>query len=170
MSICTPSNLLSFLRIPLAFVLIIDNPLYRTLAILLAMMTDSLDGYLARRFRMISQFGTFLDPFTDKFFVFFAMGIYLLEGYLQTWQLVALVSRDIAVLVFTFYLGLKGSWSNFPVQSIWCGKLTTLLQFLVLLALTFHYHLPWYAFISFIVLGALVFFELYLIERKRLIS
>lgn len=166
MTILNPANILSILRIPLAFVLMIDNSYYRALAIGLAMITDSLDGYLARRYRMTSQIGALLDPLTDKFFVFFAIGIFMHQGYLQLWQVVALLSRDIAVLLFGCYLWLKDHLSNFPFQSIWCGKLMTFLQFLVLLAFTFHVHIPGYAFITFIILGCLVLFEFYHIEQK----
>lgn len=166
MTIFTPSNFLSFLRIPLAFMLLIDHTFYRFLAIALAMLTDSLDGYLARRYRMTSQLGVFLDPFTDKFFVLFAIGVFMHEGYLQIGEAVALVSRDIAIGLFGLYLKIKGAWARFPVQSIWCGKITTFLQFLVLLAFTFHYHIPPYAFVIFIILGIMALFELYWIESK----
>lgn len=169
MTVFTPSNFLSFLRIPLAFVLMMDNTYYRFLAIALAMMTDGLDGYIARRYRMTSQVGVFLDPLTDKFFVLFAIAVFMHEGYLQLGEAIALVSRDVAVLLFGFYLKFKGTWTRFNVQSIWCGKITTFFQFLVLLTFTFHYHIPGYAFISFIVLGVMALCELYYIERKQIV-
>jgi CDP-diacylglycerol--glycerol-3-phosphate 3-phosphatidyltransferase len=168
MNIFTPSNFLSFLRIPLAFVLISDNTLFRFLAIGLAMLTDGLDGYVARRYRMISRVGTFLDPFTDKFFVLFAISIFMHEGYLHLGQAIALLSRDIAVLLFGCYLKIKGNWSRFSIQSFWCGKITTFLQFLVLLAFSFHYHIPAYAFIFFVFLGVMSLFELYYIEQQQI--
>lgn len=167
MTVFTPSNFLSFLRIPLAFVLLSDNILFRFLAIGLAMLTDGLDGYLARRYKMISRVGAFLDPFTDKFFVLFAIGVFMQEGYLQLGQAIALISRDIAVVLFGCYLKLKGTWRSFSIQSIWCGKLTTFLQFLVLLSFTFHQPVPNYSFIFFIVLGLMSLFELYFIEKKQ---
>ena len=166
MSVFNLSNFLSILRIPLAFVLIIDLTFYRALAIALAMMTDGLDGYLARRFKMTSQVGAFLDPLTDKFFVFFAIGVFIFEGNLQLWQAVFMLSRDIAVAIFGTYLALKGNLQNFPFQSIWSGKITTFIQFVVLLALTFHYSIPVYTFYSFIILGVLALFELYYIEKN----
>lgn len=166
MSIFNFSNFLSILRIPLAFILMIDLSFYRALAIGLAMMTDGLDGYLARRFRMTSQLGAVLDPLTDKFFVFFAIAIFIHEGSLQFWQAFAMLSRDMAVAIFGCYLAVKGSWSNFPFQSIWCGKITTAIQFLVLLALTFHFPVFPYIFFSFILLGILALFELYHIEQN----
>lgn len=164
--IITFSNFLSLLRGPLALLFMFDDALYRSLAIILAMATDSLDGYLARRYSKTSQIGAFLDPLMDKFFVFFAVTMFLLEGQLKPWEALALISRDFAVLIFGLYLGLRGTWANFQFRSIWSGKITTTLQFFVLLGLTFHLALPFYIFWCFIVLGILALFELYFIEQQ----
>jgi CDP-diacylglycerol--glycerol-3-phosphate 3-phosphatidyltransferase len=164
--ILTLSNFLSILRGPLALLFVIDNVFYRSLAIVLAMATDGLDGYLARRYRMTSQIGAFLDPLMDKFFVFFVVNILMLEGHLQLWQALALISRDFAVLLFGLYLALRGTWANFQFRSIWSGKITTTLQFFVLLGLTFHLVMPVYIFWCFIALGILALFELYFIEQQ----
>lgn len=164
--ILTLSNFLSLLRGPLALLFLIDNPLYRMFAIFCAMATDSLDGYLARRFRMTSQIGAFLDPLMDKFFVFFAVGVFIMEGNLRMWEALALISRDFAVLIFGLYLALRRTWSNFQFRSIWSGKITTTLQFFVLLGLTFHVAIPVYIFWCFIALGILALFELYFIEQQ----
>ena len=55
-------NGLSFLRAPLAFLFLIENTTFRIVAILLAMLTDSIDGYLARRCKAVTRFGAILDP------------------------------------------------------------------------------------------------------------
>ena len=164
--ILTLSNFLSLLRGPLALLFIVDSIFYRCLAIVLAMTTDCLDGYLARRFRMTSQIGAFLDPLMDKFFVFFAVSMLMFEGQLQRWEALALISRDFAVLLFGLYLALRGTWANFQFRSIWSGKITTTLQFFVLLGLTFHLVMPVYIFWCFIALGILALFELYFIEQQ----
>lgn len=164
--ILTLSNFLSLLRGPLALLFIVDSIFYRCLAIVLAMTTDCLDGYLARRFRMTSQIGAFLDPLMDKFFVFFAVSMLMFEGQLQRWEALALISRDFAILLFGLYLALRGTWANFQFRSIWSGKITTTLQFFVLLGLTFHLVMPVYIFWCFIALGILALFELYFIEQQ----
>lgn len=162
----TPSNFLSILRGPLALLFMWDNAFYRGLAIVLAMATDGLDGYLARRFRMTSQIGALLDPLMDKFFVFFAVSVLIYEGKLEAWEALALISRDFSVLLFGLYLALRSTWSNFQFRSIWSGKITTTLQFFVLLGLTFHVVMPLYIFWCFIVLGILALCELYFIEQQ----
>jgi CDP-diacylglycerol--glycerol-3-phosphate 3-phosphatidyltransferase len=160
-----PSNILSILRGPLALLFMIDNAFYRSLAIFLAMVTDGLDGYLARRWRMTSHLGTILDPLMDKFFVLFIVGVLIHENKMQFWQALAFISRDFAVVLFGIYLACKGAWSRFRFQSIWFGKISTSLQFLILLALTFHFSVPATVYICFIILGILSLYELYSIER-----
>ena len=76
----TASNSLSFIRAPLAFLFLQENPTLRMLAVLLAMITDMTDGHLARRSQSTSRFGAILDPAMDKFFVYFAMMTLLLEN------------------------------------------------------------------------------------------
>ncbi len=162
----TLSNVLSTLRFPLAFLFLSEDPLIRCLAIAGAMMTDWLDGFLARRFCKTSQIGAILDPLMDKFFVAFAIGVFIFEGRIQIWQAFALISRDFAVILFGLYLALSGSWSNFQIQSIWSGKVTTTLQFFTLIGLVFQIPIPLYLFWCFIVLGILALGELHLIEKK----
>lgn len=164
--IFTFSNFLSLLRFPLAFLFLFDHPFYRCLAIILAMATDGLDGYLARKFRRTSQLGAFLDPLMDKFFVFFAVSVFISEGNLKLWEAISLISRDFAILIFGLYLALRGTWANFQFRSIWSGKITTTLQFFVLLGLTFQLTMPLYIFWCFIALGILALFELYFIEQQ----
>ena len=166
--IFTFSNFLSLLRGPLALLFIYDSVFFRTFAILVALATDCLDGYLARRYRMTSQIGAFLDPLMDKFFVSFVVTVLLFEGNLKLWEALALISRDFAVLLFGLYIALRGTWTNFQFRSIWSGKITTSLQFFVLLGLTFHLAMPLYIFWCFIVLGVLALFELYFIEQQIL--
>ena len=160
----TFSNFLSLLRFPLAFFFLSQDPLYRCVAIVLAMLTDFFDGYLARRFKMTSQVGAFLDPLMDKFFVIFAAVILFSEKSLLLWEGLALISRDFAVFFFAFYLKLRGSWPYFKFRSIWSGKMTTTLQFFVLIALTYKIAIPLYIFWCFIILGVLAFLELIFIK------
>lgn len=163
--ILTFSNFLSLLRGPLAFLFLLENPLYRCIAIII-MATDFLDGYLARKYGKTSQFGAVLDPLMDKFFVVFAVTVFIMEGHLQVWEALALISRDFAVLIFGCYLAQSGTWSNFQFRSIWSGKIATTLQFFVLMGLTFNIVIPIYIFWCFIVLGVLALCELYFIERQ----
>lgn len=159
--ILTVPNVISLLRIPLALVFLQANPYYRALAIVLAMVSDGLDGYFARRFQQSSRLGAVLDPITDKFFVAFVLGTFIFEGKLAPWQTMTFLSRDFAIVLFGFYLTLRGTLISYQVRAIWFGKITTTLQFVVLLALTFQFAIPAYFFALFIALGVMALGELY---------
>lgn len=164
--IVTLPNFLSLLRGFSAFIFLLDNPYYRAVAIFIAMVTDSLDGFLARRWSLTGSFGAILDPIMDKFFVLFVMSVFLWEGKLQGWEALALLSREVAMFLFGFYLIVKGSWIRFQFRSVWPGKVFTTLQFFVLLALTFGIVVPDYFYGIFVLLGILFFIELNQARKK----
>jgi CDP-diacylglycerol---glycerol-3-phosphate 3-phosphatidyltransferase len=159
-------NSLSFLRAPLAFLFLIENTTFRIIAILLAMLTDSIDGYLARRCKAVTRFGAILDPAMDKFFVFFALTILLLEGKLELWQALSMISRDFFLLLFGLYLSLTGHWESYRFTSIRWGKVTTALQFLILIGLTLSVFFPSYLYGIFVLFGMLAFIELWQIKKN----
>lgn len=68
--IITIPNLLSFLRlgmIPLLVYLYLNgHPVWTTVVLVASGVTDAVDGYIARRFNMVSDFGKALDPVADK--------------------------------------------------------------------------------------------------------
>jgi phosphatidylglycerophosphate synthase len=154
------SNGLSFSRAPLALLFLTDNTALRLTAILLAMFTDSIDGYLARRHHSSSHFGAILDPAMDKFFVFFVLGALLIEGRLEIWQASAMISRDFFLCVFGIYLSVTGHWQSYECKAVRWGKITTGLQFFVLIGLTLGQVFPWYLYVLFILFGTLAFIEL----------
>lgn len=158
------------MRVPLALLFLKQNIWTRGVAIILAMITDGLDGYIARRFGSISRFGTLLDPLMDRFFVFFIIGTFISENQLSYVDACALICRDFSVMLFGFYLVFTGKLPKFRFRAIWCGKVTTSLQFLVLLAMTFQLPIPEYTYIIFIVLGVLALLELYLSKTDPLTS
>lgn len=134
----------------------------RAVAVCFAMVTDGLDGYIARRYKMTSPVGTFLDPLMDKFFVLFVVVTLIGEERISVPETVALFCRDFSVILFGLYLAISSKLGDYRFRSIWCGKATTFLQFLVLLALTFGFAIPNYFYFIFIGLGLLALVELYL--------
>lgn len=158
--IITLPNFLSLIRIPLAFAFLHPSTTWRLFALLAAACSDFFDGYLARRYKMCSRIGTTLDPITDKFFVLFVLSIFYSEGLITLFEATSMLCRDLAVIVFGFYLILSRHWNNYAFRAIWCGKITTTLQLLVLFALTYHIPLPEFTYTLFIVLGLLALGEL----------
>lgn len=154
-------NLLSFARFPLAFLFLQDDVFYRCLAIILALITDGLDGFLARKYGSCSWLGTILDPITDKFFVCFAMGMLISEERLAVGAALTMLSRDFAILFFGTYLMIVGKLRHYQCRAIWCGKITTCFQLVVLLALICGVAVPQYLYVGFVALGVFALFELH---------
>lgn len=163
----TVPNLISALRLPLALVFLKQDVLYRSIALILAMMTDGLDGFLARRYKQSSAFGTVLDPIMDRFFVFFLIGIFMNEGAIGVWEASTMICRDFSVILFGLYLVFTGKLSSYKFRAIWCGKVTTFFQFLVFLGLTLGFTFPPAIYLLFVVLGCLALIELYLSKESN---
>lgn len=160
------SNSLSLLRAPLALLFLIDHPTFRLIMILLAMLTDSIDGYLARRWHTTTRFGAVLDPAMDKFFVVFCLGVLLSEAKLAPWQAIVMLSRDFALCLFGLYLSLSGLWHSYKFRAIRWGKITTALQFVVLIALTLDFKIPGYLWTFFVVFAGLALIELFQFKKS----
>lgn len=124
------------------------------------MFTDSIDGYIARKSKSTSKFGAVLDPAMDKFFVYFGLAVLLMEGKILLWQSLTMVSRDFFLVFFALYLISKKSLRGYEYRSIRWGKVSTALQFIVLISLCMNIAVPFGIYIIFIALGSLAFFEL----------
>ena len=163
----TLPNIITLLRLPLAFAFLQENTFVRGIALFLAMLSDGLDGYFARRYGKISRLGTLLDPVVDKFFVFFILAIMLAEHRLEWWEAATMLCRDLSLLLFGVYLAIKGNLGKYQFRAIWCGKMMTALQFVVLIGLVFNVVFPPAVYGLFVVIGLAALGELYL-ERKKL--
>ena len=159
-------NSLSLLRAPLALLFIVDNVVLRCVVILLAMLTDSIDGYLARRYRYTSKLGALLDPIMDKFFVYVVLSVLVFESHMQPWQAATMLTRDCFLFVFMLYLGITGNWRTFQLRSIRWGKVTTASQFCILLLLVLKFPFPSFLYFFFVLFGCLAFIELIQFDRR----
>lgn len=157
----TLSNILSLLRAPLALLFLSTNPTLRVVAVTLAMITDSIDGHIARKSKSTSRLGAILDPAMDKFFVYFCLIILYMEGHLELWQSTALVSRDFFLILFALYLWSTGHLKKYEYRSIRWGKASTALQFIVLICLSINIAIPSSIFLIFILMGSLALIELF---------
>lgn len=159
----TISNSLSFFRAPLAFLFLQENLSLRLCAIVLAALTDCVDGYLARKYRSASRFGAILDPAMDKFFVYFALAVFYQEGKIASWEIATMLSRDFFLCLYGLLMLATRRWKSIVFRSVRWGKITTALQFAVLVGLVLGISLPWIAFGAFVAMGWLAFLELFLL-------
>ena len=74
-----------------------DHLYWATAVFAVAMATDQVDGWLARRRNETSAFGSLLDPIADKVLVLAALVMLIAEGVAPAWMIAAIVAREIAV-------------------------------------------------------------------------
>ena len=112
----TAPNLLSFSRIVatvLVFVLVIVNQpwafLTAAVVFFLASITDFFDGYLARRYHIVSQLGIFLDLTADKVFVSAILVAFVQLGLVPAWIVVIIIAREFVVTGLRSMAAAKGT-------------------------------------------------------------
>ena len=72
--------------------------LYAALAVfILASVTDTADGYVARHYNMVTDFGKFMDPLADKLLVFSAMAWFVEMAWMPAWAFFVVIAREFAV-------------------------------------------------------------------------
>lgn len=99
----------------------------------IASLTDWLDGYLARKLNMTSDFGAFLDPVADKLLVV-AIVIMLVTVYPAIFvAAMVIISREILVSALREWMASKGQRGTVAVA--FSGKLKTTVQMLAIIAL-----------------------------------
>lgn len=121
-------NKLTLLRIimilPFLLVLYMDVPgaAYIALAIfILASLTDMLDGKIARKHNLITDFGKFADPLADKMLVTAAMIWFVENGQMPGWALLIVILREFAVSGLRMVASDKGR----VIAAGWSGKVKT---------------------------------------------
>ena len=64
---------------------------------IIASLTDYVDGYIARKYGQVSDYGKFLDPLADKLLVIAAMTMFCQWGQIPAWALMIVLTREFAV-------------------------------------------------------------------------
>ncbi|HUS10219.1 MAG TPA: CDP-alcohol phosphatidyltransferase family protein [Pyrinomonadaceae bacterium] len=119
---------------------------------IIAGLTDTLDGLLARRFAQQSQLGTILDPIADKlmlvtaFIVLSMRSVFPqpLPGHLPVpfWVTVAVISRDVFIIVGAVAINMTTGFRGF--RPSWLGKLNTIVQISGIVLIMFAASVPYY--------------------------
>lgn len=102
---------------------------------ILASLTDLLDGYIARKYRIVTTMGKFLDPIADKLVVNTAMLLMIPIGRIPAWIVAITIIRDIAVDGMRSIASAEG----IVIDASRLGKQKTLCQVFAVSALMIHY-------------------------------
>ena len=89
-----------------------------------ASLTDTLDGYIARRDNLITDFGKFMDPLADKLLVCSALICFVELGDLPAWMVIVIIARELIISGFR----LVASDNGIVIAASKTGKLKTISQ------------------------------------------
>ncbi|WP_425448146.1 CDP-diacylglycerol--glycerol-3-phosphate 3-phosphatidyltransferase [Dethiothermospora halolimnae] len=159
-----------FFLIP-AFIIVfyssIENSLlYATYIFVLAGITDVLDGYIARKYDMVTKYGTVLDPLADKLMQIAALICFTSEGYIPIWVIIVIGLKEITMILGGLLLYFKENKTVIPANKF--GKMATISFYVAILAVAFDFnYIINYILITITVIIMLIAFIKYLIGFKR---
>ena len=90
----------------------------------IASATDFLDGYIARKYDQVTDFGKFVDPLADKLLVTAALVIFVGQGLLASWMVFIILAREFIITSLRNVAAAKGQ----VMAASWSGKVKTCVQ------------------------------------------
>lgn len=122
-----------------------DASKYIALAIFcVASFTDFLDGYIARKNNLVTNFGKFMDPLADKLLVCSAMICLVEMGRLSAWIVIVIISREFIISGFR----LVASDAGIVIAASYWGKFKTVFQMLMIIVLIINVGSPVFVIIE----------------------
>lgn len=140
---------------------------------ILASLTDWFDGYLARKYHLVTNFGKFMDPLADKLLVSSALICFTaMESVkLPAWIVIVIISREFIISGFR----LIASDNGVVIAASYWGKFKTVSQMLMSILLIIHYdnsvyHLVEQIFIYISVILTVISLVDYIIKNRSILS
>lgn len=101
------------------------------LIFILASLTDLLDGKIARKYNLVTNFGKFMDPLADKLLVCAALICLVSKELLPAWMVIVIISREFIISGFR----LVASDNGVVIAANYWGKFKTTFQMLMIILL-----------------------------------
>lgn len=136
----------------------------------IASFTDFLDGYLARRDNLVTNFGKFMDPLADKLLVCSALICFVQTGQLAAWIVIIIISREFIISGFR----LIASDNGIVIAASYWGKFKTVSQMIMIILLIIDmsgiFNVLENAFVWIALILTVVSLCDYIIKNKQVIS
>ena len=136
-----------------------------------ASITDFLDGYLARRDGLVTNFGKFMDPLADKLLVGAALICLIETGQLPAWAVVIIISREFIISGFR----LIASDNGVVIAASYWGKFKTVTQMAMVILMLLNFPGAVFAVITRIVMWAAIILTVvslvdYIVKNKDVLK
>ena len=118
-----------------------ENHTFRMIALalfIIASLTDLLDGKIARKYNLVTNFGKFMDPLADKLLVSSAMICLVSLNRIPAWVVIVIISREFIISGFR----LVASDAGVVIAASWWGKIKTVVQMIMVIVLILSIHNP----------------------------
>ena len=102
-----------------------------TIIFAIASFTDFLDGYLARKHNLVTDFGKFMDPLADKVLVAAALLFLIQAGRVEAWLVIIIITREYAISIIRAIAATNGK----VIAASGGGKIKTVTQMLAIIML-----------------------------------
>ncbi len=113
-----------------------ETGMYAAVAIfIIASLTDLLDGKIARKYNLVTNFGKFMDPLADKLLVAAALICLTANGTLAAWISIIIISREFIISGFR----LVASDNGIVIAASYWGKFKTTFQMVMIVMLILDY-------------------------------
>lgn len=109
--------------------------IYSIIIFLLAGATDVLDGYIARKYNIITKWGQAMDPLADKLMQLTVLICFTLKEYLPLWVIVIYGAKEALMILGGVFLYFKKDKIVVPANSY--GKVATVIFYIAILAIAF---------------------------------
>ena len=114
-----------------------ENPAFRYAAaaiFIIASLTDMLDGKIARKYNLVTNFGKFMDPLADKLLVCSALICMIELDQLPAWMVIIIISREFIISGFR----LVAADNGVVIAASYWGKFKTTFQMIAVILLIFN--------------------------------
>ncbi len=111
---------------------------------IIASLTDLLDGKIARKYNLVTNFGKFMDPLADKLLVCSAMIALVDLGRLQGWIVIIIIAREFIISGFRLIAADNG----IVIAASYWGKFKTTFQMIMIILLTLDLQLPYMSIVN----------------------
>ena len=118
-------TMLRIILIPVFMIFLLTGHWYISAVIfVVASVTDTLDGQIARRYNLVTNFGKIMDPLADKLLVFSALLCMIQLGVVPAWMVVIMLARELLIVSLRAVAAAQG----IVIAASWWGKIKTITQ------------------------------------------
>lgn len=122
-------TIIRFILIPIIVDLALNNNyIAATVVLVLSGLTDVLDGYIARKYNFITDFGKLMDPLADKLTQISVLAVLVVQDIIPLWILLIVLGKEFIMIIGASFLYGK----DLVVSSKWFGKLSTVLFYVAI--------------------------------------